>query len=92
MEERTCQGCHEKDTTVELRQNDLQMCDVLGRPMSEDSIYRNTLTVEDVDTEVLEESPTAVKFVKAPDNIVDLADDEAVPAILDMASAVEVKK
>ena len=52
--------------------------------MSEDSIiYRNTLTMEDVDKEVLEESPTVVKAVKALDNIVELADDEAVPAILD---------
>ena len=66
MEERTCEGCHEKDTTVELRQNDLLMCDLCwGRPLSEDSIiYRNTLTMEDVDTEVLEKSPTVVKFVK----------------------------
>ena len=46
--------------------------------MSEDSIiYRNTITMEDVDTEVLEKSPAVVKFVKAPDNIVELADDEA---------------
>ena len=90
MEERTCEGCHEKNTTVELRQNDLLMCDLcLRRPMSEDSIiYRNTLTMEDVDTGVLEKSPTVVKFVKL------LTDDEAVPAILDVAtpSTVEVKE
>ena len=57
--------------------------------MSKDSIiYRNTLTMEDVDTEVLKKSPTVVKFVKL------LTDDEAVPAILDVAtpSAVEVKE
>ena len=72
------------------------MCDLCrGRPMSEDSIiYRSTHTIEDVDTEVLEKSPTVVKFVKAPDNIVELADDEAVPAILEVATptAVELKK
>ena len=57
--------------------------------MSEDSIiYRNTLKMEDVDTGVLEKSPTVVKFVKL------LSDDEAVPTILDVAtpSAVEVKE
>ena len=57
--------------------------------MSEDSIiYRNTLTMEDVDTGVKEKSTTVVKFVKF------LTNDEAVPAILDVAtpSAVEVKE
>ena len=90
MEERTCEGCHEKDTTAELRQNDLLMCDLCwGRPMSEDSIiYRNTLIMKDVDIGVLEKSPIVVKCVKL------LTDDEAVPAILDVAtpSAVEVKE
>ena len=90
MEQRTCEGCHEKDAAVELRQNDLLMCDLCwGRPMSEDSIiHRNTLIMEDVDTGVLEKSPIVVKCVKL------LTDDEAVPAILDVAtpSAVEVKE
>ena len=96
MEERTCQCCHEKDTTVELRQNDLLMCDLCwGRPVSEDCInYRNKLRMKDVDKEVLEESPAVLNVVKAFDNIVELADDEAVPAILDVAtlSAVKVKE
>ena len=58
--------------------------------MSEDSIiYRNTLIMmEDVDTGVLEKSPIVVKCVKL------LTNDEAVPAILDVAtpSAVKVKE
>ena len=57
--------------------------------MSEDSIiYRKTLIMEDVDTGVLEKSPIVVKCVKL------LTDDEAVPAILDVAtpSAVEIKE
>ena len=62
---------------------------VLGETQSGDSvIYRNTLTMEDVDTGVLEKSPTVVKFVKL------LTDDKDVPAILDVAtpSAVKVKE
>ena len=57
--------------------------------MSEDSIiYRNTLIMEDVDTGIREKSAIEVKCVKL------LTDDEAVPAILDVAtpSAVEVKE
>ena len=88
MEERTCKGCHEKDTTVELRQNDLLMCDLCwGRPMSEDSIiYRNTLIMEDVDTGVQEKSPIVVKCVTL------LTDYEAVPAILDVATPYSIVK
>ena len=57
--------------------------------MSEDSIiYRNTLIMEDVNTGIREKSPIEVKCVKLP------TDDEAVPAILDVATpnAVEVKE
>ena len=63
--------------------------------MSEDSIiYRNTITIEDVDTEALEKPHAVVEFIKAPDNIIELADDEAMPTILDVAtsSAVEEKE
>ena len=55
--------------------------------MSEDSIiYRNTLIMEDVDTGVQEKSPIVVKCVTL------LTDDEAVPAILDVATPYSIVK
>ena len=48
MEEKVCEGCTVKHSSVELRPNDMNMCDMCwGKPMSNDSIVdRSDITAE----------------------------------------------
>ena len=48
MEEKVCEGCTVKHSSIELRPNDMNMCDMCwGKPVSNDSIVdRSNITTE----------------------------------------------